>query len=355
MALASPPDGMRRRCGWSSSAATTSAASSSSRTARAARAIELDANPRAAVVFYCDPAARSSGARRGTHRAGERRRVGGVLRLTAAVEPDRRLVVRPVPPARGPGRAAEPHMADERRFEGADVPLPPFWGGYRLVPDAFEMWVGRRDRLHDRVRYERDANGWRRERLAPEAYGRQARRLKPRPSGSRGCIRARRSERGLRVEARRVPQEEPLRALEASRLDLLSQLLRPSSSSPGSTGSAARAPAELGPEVDERPEHRLARLRDRRRDPQLAAAVEHGIRHRVDVIDVLRDPCRYLAEPHVARRREPEQRRRDPDPEWRKPPLGVRGEVSDQLAARNARPAREDGICRVSPSEGKRT
>jgi pyridoxamine 5'-phosphate oxidase len=53
------------------------------------------------------------------------------------------------------------------RFAGADVPLPPFWGGYRLVPESIELWTHRDDRLHDRVRYVREEHGWRRERLAP--------------------------------------------------------------------------------------------------------------------------------------------------------------------------------------------
>jgi pyridoxamine 5'-phosphate oxidase len=48
-----------------------------------------------------------------------------------------------------------------------DVPLPPFWGGYRLTPDVFEFWVSRLDRLHDRVRYRRTRDGWVIERLAP--------------------------------------------------------------------------------------------------------------------------------------------------------------------------------------------
>ena len=55
----------------------------------------------------------------------------------------------------------------EKRFAGADVPLPPFWGGYRLVPATIELWVHRDDRLHDRIRYTRDGSGWLRERLAP--------------------------------------------------------------------------------------------------------------------------------------------------------------------------------------------
>jgi len=55
----------------------------------------------------------------------------------------------------------------EERFAGIEVPLPPFWGGYRLVPETVELWMHRDDRLHDRVRYTRTATGWRRERLAP--------------------------------------------------------------------------------------------------------------------------------------------------------------------------------------------
>jgi len=48
-----------------------------------------------------------------------------------------------------------------------EVPLPPFWGGYRLRPDWIEFWQGRRDRMHDRFVYLRDGGSWRIERLAP--------------------------------------------------------------------------------------------------------------------------------------------------------------------------------------------
>ena len=57
----------------------------------------------------------------------------------------------------------------EARFEGADVPCPPYWGGYRLTPLSIELWQGRPSRMHDRLRYERDAPGapWRIVRLSP--------------------------------------------------------------------------------------------------------------------------------------------------------------------------------------------
>ncbi len=47
------------------------------------------------------------------------------------------------------------------------VPLPPVWGGYRLIPDSFEFWQGRPNRLHDRIRYTLQKKGWKIERLAP--------------------------------------------------------------------------------------------------------------------------------------------------------------------------------------------
>lgn len=56
------------------------------------------------------------------------------------------------------------------RYPGDDVPRPPYWGGYRIVPDSVEFWQARAFRLHDRFRYSRDADdatGWRLERLSP--------------------------------------------------------------------------------------------------------------------------------------------------------------------------------------------
>jgi pyridoxamine 5'-phosphate oxidase len=68
-----------------------------------------------------------------------------------------------------PSREAleEEYRAVERRFEGRPVPRPPFWGGFRLLPELIEFWYGRPDRLHDRILYTRNDGGWSIERLYP--------------------------------------------------------------------------------------------------------------------------------------------------------------------------------------------
>ena len=55
----------------------------------------------------------------------------------------------------------------DRQWAGRDVDLPDSWTGFRLVPVTVELWQGRRDRLHDRLRYRREGAGWALERLAP--------------------------------------------------------------------------------------------------------------------------------------------------------------------------------------------
>jgi pyridoxamine 5'-phosphate oxidase len=55
----------------------------------------------------------------------------------------------------------------KRRFGDGEIPLPHFWGGYRVAPESIEFWQGRESRLHDRFRYKRADGSWRVERLAP--------------------------------------------------------------------------------------------------------------------------------------------------------------------------------------------
>ena len=55
----------------------------------------------------------------------------------------------------------------KEKFAHGDIPLPDFWGGYRVVPEKFEFWQGGKDRLHDRLQYRRQGDDWTRERLAP--------------------------------------------------------------------------------------------------------------------------------------------------------------------------------------------
>jgi pyridoxamine 5'-phosphate oxidase len=63
----------------------------------------------------------------------------------------------------------ERYAALERRFADGDIPRPPHWGGYRVTPTVVELWQGRENRLHDRLRYSLDATtgAWRIDRLAP--------------------------------------------------------------------------------------------------------------------------------------------------------------------------------------------
>jgi pyridoxamine 5'-phosphate oxidase len=131
-----------------------------------AKGAQLEENPRAALVFHWREQERQ------VRVEGEVRRVDEVEavtywesrprghRISAWSSPQSSVV----DPADLQARVA----ATEARFAGADPPLPPFWGGYRVGVDMLECWQGRPDRLHDRVRYRADGQGgWIRERLAP--------------------------------------------------------------------------------------------------------------------------------------------------------------------------------------------
>ena len=126
---------------------------------------ELAENPRAALLFHWQP-------------LGRQVRVEGLVERLETVESEAYFRTRPLgsrlaawasPQSRPLADRAELERlyADAAERFAADVPLPPHWGGYRLVPDAYEFWQHGDDRLHDRVRYEPTATGWSRLRIAP--------------------------------------------------------------------------------------------------------------------------------------------------------------------------------------------
>ena len=127
---------------------------------------ELDANPQAALCFYWVA-------------LDEQIRVDGRVERMSAEESDGYFNGRPRGSQLGAWASAqsrplpareeleEKYREIEAQYEGKPVPRPPYWGGYRIVPDTVEFWYGRPDRLHDRLLYVRDGEGWRIERLYP--------------------------------------------------------------------------------------------------------------------------------------------------------------------------------------------
>lgn len=127
---------------------------------------ELGANPHAALLFHWQPLGRQVRVEGGVGRVPDDEadayfatRPHG-SRLAAWASPQSRPVA---------GRAELERLYAEAasRYPGDDVPRPPHWGGFRLVPEAYEFWQHAGNRLHDRVRYERSGETWSRVRLAP--------------------------------------------------------------------------------------------------------------------------------------------------------------------------------------------
>lgn len=133
---------------------------------RSRKGQELEANPRAALTFHWSELERQV-------------RIEGTVERTSSEESERYYRTRPLGSRLGAwvshqsSPIASRQVLEEglrevaRRFPGPDVPLPPHWGGYLVRPESVEFWQGRESRLHDRIRYRREGEVWRIERLSP--------------------------------------------------------------------------------------------------------------------------------------------------------------------------------------------
>lgn len=127
---------------------------------------ELEENAQVALLFYWEPYERQV-------------RIEGAVERLSAEESNAYFRSRPRGHRIGAWASAQSTpLADrteleaavteyELKFKGIDIPLPPFWGGYRCVPESFEFWQGRLNRLHDRLCFTRTPEGWQRFRRAP--------------------------------------------------------------------------------------------------------------------------------------------------------------------------------------------
>ncbi|HEY3236512.1 MAG TPA: pyridoxamine 5'-phosphate oxidase [Polyangiaceae bacterium] len=130
------------------------------------KARELEANPRAALVFYWTSLHRQV-------------RIEGTVERVESAQSNAYFSTRPrtsqlsawaSPQSREVSSREELDRAYrevEQRFSGRDVERPPNWGGYGLKPERFEFWIGREHRLHDRYLYLRSGEQWTRTMLAP--------------------------------------------------------------------------------------------------------------------------------------------------------------------------------------------
>ncbi|HET7326427.1 MAG TPA: pyridoxamine 5'-phosphate oxidase, partial [Nocardioidaceae bacterium] len=127
---------------------------------------ELSDNPECALLFPWHPLERQV-------------RVEGSATQASAAENDAYFATRPRESQLGAWASPQSRVVADRaeldaryadvagRFDDGEVPTPPHWGGFRVAPRLVEFWQGRAGRMHDRLRYRREGEGWRVERLAP--------------------------------------------------------------------------------------------------------------------------------------------------------------------------------------------
>ena len=123
------------------------------------KAADIAANPQAAILFHWKSLRRQV-------------RIEGCISSVPDTTADRYFATRSRDSQLGAWASEQSRPLDSRetfearyeemtaRFAGGDVPRPPHWSGYRLVPSRIEFWVDRRDRLHERYIYDRDGSGW---------------------------------------------------------------------------------------------------------------------------------------------------------------------------------------------------
>ena len=130
------------------------------------KGIELAANPRAALLFHWQPLGRQVRVEGAVVRVPDEEAVTYFAtrplgsRIAATASPQSRPIA---------DRAELERLVQEARARvpGDEVPLPAHWGGFRVVPDAYEFWEHGDDRLHDRIRFDLGPDGWSQTRLAP--------------------------------------------------------------------------------------------------------------------------------------------------------------------------------------------
>ena len=132
-----------------------------------AKGRQLAANPRAALTFWWSALERQVN-------------ITGAVTKTSRDESERYFHSRPISSQLGAWSSRQSEVVPDRahlerqfeatrmKFGDVEVPLPSFWGGYRVHPEQIEFWQGRRSRLHDRLRYRRESEvAWKIERLSP--------------------------------------------------------------------------------------------------------------------------------------------------------------------------------------------
>ncbi|MDP1678506.1 MAG: pyridoxamine 5'-phosphate oxidase [Bacteroidota bacterium] len=131
-----------------------------------AKAKDIAENPQAAVLFFWEPLERQI-------------RIVGRVEKVSAAESFEYFRSRPIDSQLGAWASQQSSVISARellerafgemleKFKNGEIPLPPFWGGLRIIPDEFEFWQGRVSRLHDRIAYKKNDGVWIINRLSP--------------------------------------------------------------------------------------------------------------------------------------------------------------------------------------------